>query len=310
MLRSEPPAPMRTLGEFFAMAQALEEAATARYAALGVEMRRLDLPDVAAVFEHLAAEERGHAEQVGGWAHARIGTAPDPAWIRWQPPETFDEEEARAFASSSLASAYRALSMAVRNEERAFALWSYIAAQAEDPAIKAAAERMAGEELHHAALLRRERRRAFHRERQGRGTAAGVPAQRLPPAETAAGIEQALATLLSALAERAGKAGQASELRRMAAEALDMAGAAVAEGARAVARQDAAAPSIDSDAPAGLTTALRLGEQAVEIYLDAGEATQDEMAMERFQSLAKRGIARLALLRHMTGEAGQSSPGG
>ena len=135
MLRSEPPAPMRTLGEFFAMAQALEEAATARYAALGVEMRRLDLPDVAAVFEHLAAEERGHAEHVGGWAHARIGTAPDPAWIRWQPPETFDEEEARAFASSSLASAYRALSMAVRNEERAFALGSYIAAQAEEPAI-------------------------------------------------------------------------------------------------------------------------------------------------------------------------------
>jgi rubrerythrin len=51
--------------------------------------------------------------------------------------------------------------MAVRNEERAFTLWSYIAAQAEEKEIQPAAERMAHEELGHASLLRRARREAY-----------------------------------------------------------------------------------------------------------------------------------------------------
>jgi rubrerythrin len=58
--------------------------------------------------------------------------------------------------------------MAVRNEERAFTLWSYIAAQAEEKEIQPAAERMAHEELGHAWLLRRARRAAYRAERVGR----------------------------------------------------------------------------------------------------------------------------------------------
>jgi rubrerythrin len=302
LLRNEPPAPMRTLDEFFAVAHALEEEASARYAVLADQMRILDLPDVAAVFERLAVEERGHADKVEGWAGSVIGAAPDPAWIRWQPPETFDEEEARAMATSSLASAYRALSMAVRNEERAFALWTYIAAQAEDSAIQAAAERMAGEELHHAALLRRERRRAFHAERRHRDATTAPATQRLPPAEETARIEQALGALLSALAEGDAAADQASELRRLAAEALEMASAAVTEDSGVAAHRRDDVPQLEGDAPDGLPKALRLGERAVEAYLDAGDAAQEEAEMRRFQSLAERSIARLALLRRMAGD--------
>ncbi|MBV1795929.1 ferritin family protein [Siccirubricoccus sp. G192] len=255
-------------------------------------MRALDLPEVAAVFEHLAAEERGHADQVEGWARSATGAPPDSAWLRWQPPETFDEEAARAMGSSNLASAYRALSMAVRNEERAFALWTYIAAQAEDPAIQAAAERMAGEELRHAALFRRERRRAFHAERQAMMAEERRP--RLPPAEEAARAERALAPLLAALAEAEPAADRAAELRRLAM-------AAAATAAEAPAPDAETGPVPGSEAPADLAGALRLAERAVEAYLDAADAAREEEALRHLQSLAEQAIARIALLRQMAG---------
>jgi rubrerythrin len=290
-LRSEPAKPLRTLDEFFAIAQRLEQEAAARYAQLATRMRALDLPEVAAVFEHLAAEERGHADRVEDWSRSETGAPPDSARLRWQPPEAFDEEAARAMASSSLASAYRALSMAVRNEERAFALWTYIAAEAEDPAIQVAAERMAGEELRHAALLRRERRRAFHAGRQAPAADAAPAPPRLPPAAEAARSERALAALLAALAEDAAP-GQAPELRRLAAEAAGMAGEAAAFHA------DAETPG-GGEPPDGLPEALRLAERAVEAYLDAADGAQEEARLRQLQSLAERAIARIALLRQM-----------
>ena len=59
--------------------------------------------------------------------------------------------------------------MAVRNEERAFAFWSYVAAHAEVAEVRQAAETMAHEELGHVSILRRERRNAFHAERRSGG---------------------------------------------------------------------------------------------------------------------------------------------
>jgi hypothetical protein len=61
-----------------------------------------------------------------------------------------------------------ALAIAARNEERAFAFWSYVAAFAEKSDIKKAAEAMAGEELRHVAMLRKERRRTYHGEHDAR----------------------------------------------------------------------------------------------------------------------------------------------
>ncbi len=92
LLRTEPPAPVRSLDELFAIAEALEREAVTRYTGLAAQMRAAGQPAVAEVFEHLATVERSHAEQVEGWARTVTGHLPDPAWIRWQPPETFDEE--------------------------------------------------------------------------------------------------------------------------------------------------------------------------------------------------------------------------
>lgn len=291
-LKSEPPEPVRSLDELFSLAESLETEAARRYAELAEHMAAQDLPEVAAVFRDLVEEERGHAEHVAGWARSTTGSPPDPARIRWQPPETFDEEEARQITSSRLASAYRALSMAVRNEERAFALWTYIAAQAGSPEIQAAAERMAGEELRHAALLRRARRRAWHAERDR--VAAGAPQ---PPAlQRAEQAEAVLARLLPALTTSHASSG---ELRRLAAEAEGAAQACTRLGS------DAAPPRpAEGDPPATVEEALRLAERAAEAYLDAADAAREEDSLHRLQRLAEGAIARIAVLRRLAGRDG------
>lgn len=159
-------------------------------------MRRQNKSDLAAVFTQLAAAEREHVDSVARWSQSRRGKDPDPALVRWEAPETFDAETATEVTSSRLMTPYRALPMAVRNEERAFAFWSYLVAYSEDPEIKKASETMAKEELGHVATLRKERRRAYHREHD-RMPAAGAR----PPADQidARKLELCLATHLAAL---------------------------------------------------------------------------------------------------------------
>lgn len=288
-LKAEPPGPVRSLGEFFALALALETEAAAHYGTLAQKMREHDLPEVAAVFDHLVAEEGQHAAAIERWSREATGSAPDPGWLRWQPPDPFDEDAAQAIASSRLASAYRALSLAVRNEERAFLLWTYIAAQAEDPAIRAAAEAVAVEELRHAAILRQERRRAFHAAR--RAETAAQPAT--PAGAAARAVERDLAEGLAALARRPAFAAAASELRRLAAEARAMAGDAAADAAT-----EEAQPPAATEGPS-LAALRRLAERAAELYLEAADAARDEQALLRQQACAERAIARIARLGAM-----------
>ncbi|MGG5810012.1 ferritin-like domain-containing protein [Falsiroseomonas sp. CW058] len=276
LLKAEPPDAVRSLPELFALAHAMEEEAATRYAALADSMEAMGLARVAAVFRDLVEEERGHAHHVDEWSRGVTGSGPSPAQLRWTPPETMDEDEARGFASSHLASAYRALSMAVRNEERAFALWTYIAARAESPEIRRAAERMAEEELRHAALLRRERRRAFREDRQP-----GAP--RGHPLARAAAAEARLATILGALP---------GDGTRLAAEAR-----AMGEEASELAEEAGAAAAPPPSGTDGIEEALRLAEQASEAYLDAADAAREDRHLGRLQSLAERAIARIAVLR-------------
>lgn len=289
-LKTEPPAPVRSLGEFFAIALALETESAARYGELARRMRDLGLPDVAAVFEHLVAEEDHHAAAIERWSREATGTAPDVTWLRWRPADAFDEEAAQTIASSQLASAYRALSLAVRNEERAFLLWTHIAAQAEDPEIRAAAEAIAFEELRHAAKLRQERRRAFHAARRGGAETRTA----MPPEAAARAVERELAAGLAALARAAAFATAAPELRRLAAEAQAMAG-----DADAAAGEPASATAEDA---ASLALLRRLAERAAELYLEAADGARDEQALLRLQSHADRAIARIARLAAMDSE--------
>ncbi len=143
LLKSEPAGTLHSLDELFALAHAMEQEAATRYTELADEMRRQNKHDLADVFADLAAAEREHVDSVTRWSQSRRHRDPDPALVRWDAPETFDAETAAEIKASRLMTPYRALAMAVRNEERAFAFWSYLAGYSDDAEIKTAAEAIA-----------------------------------------------------------------------------------------------------------------------------------------------------------------------
>lgn len=157
ILRREPPARIELADELLAVAYAMELEAGQRYRVLCDHMRQQGEAQLATIFDFLARIEDKHAQEIDARARAVIGTAVDPTRVRWELPENFDEEETRSY----LLTPYRALAIAVRNEERAFAFFTYLAANTEDDDVRKLAEESAKDELDHAALLRRERRKAW-----------------------------------------------------------------------------------------------------------------------------------------------------
>jgi rubrerythrin len=282
ILRREPPGRAESLEEVFAIAHAMEHEAATRYAELAVRMRREGNAALADVFDRLAAEERGHVDSIVHWSERESGRVPDPARVRWDLSDAFDDEGAGTTAPSLL-TAYRALSMAVRNEERAFAFWSYVAAHARSADVRQAAETMAHEELGHVAALRRERRRAFHAQRS---PAPGAAQRR----EVVADFERLERRLAERLEQMAGTAepAEATRLRDAARDARDTAGQLAIEPLPVT---DAAWTGEDPD------DAVALSELLVDLYLGAAERIRDEAALARAQGLAGRAISRLAWLR-------------
>jgi hypothetical protein len=172
---------------------------------------------------------------------------------------------------------YRALSVAVRNEERAFVFWSYVAAHGETAEVRRAAEGLAAKELDHVALLRRHRRLAFHVMRKGARQVQSTAAMELDLAEAC--------DRLSDVAE----GGRAARLKVIAADA----------------RRIAADPHLlalpPSDKAAGPGQALiepvDLAEALVDRYLEAAEQAEREELVAKAQSLAEAAIERLTWLR-------------
>jgi len=278
LLKAEPAGTIHSPDEIFALAHAMEQEAAMRYASLADEMRRQGKVDLAMVFEHLAAEERSHVDSVVRWSKSHLGAPPDPARISWEGPETFDAQTISEITSSALMTPYRALSMAVRNEERAFAFWSYVAAHANQGEIKRAAETMARQELEHVAKLRKERRRAYHEERRSeRPSDDEISSDGIDAGILEAKLAQHLEKLAAGLA--AGGSGRANELleetRRMSAEASGFG------------RFPAEAEQRDPQA---------IAEMLIEAYLEAAEVARTPSELHRMQDLAQRSIARLAWL--------------
>ena len=150
------------------IANAIEREAVERYATLARIMDRRGETELAAAFRRMLDEERSHVEAVARWT-ATLGEAPpDTAQFRWRLPPDLSKSWDEVAASARL-TPYRAFAIAVDNEQRAFALYSYLAAAAEDPKVAAQAEALAKEELRHAALMRRWRS-AIRRSRGSVGT--------------------------------------------------------------------------------------------------------------------------------------------
>lgn len=143
-----------------------EHEAIKRYSQLASDMREAGNESAAALFERMVTEEQEHERLLQEWmAKESIPRNPDIGPIRWRDPQvsTTYNDEAR---DPHYSTPYKALAFAVNNEENAFRFYTHVAAESDNEAVRKYAEILAREELGHAALLRAERRLAFHAERE------------------------------------------------------------------------------------------------------------------------------------------------
>lgn len=159
-LTSEPTTSIRSIDALLAVALAMEKESADRYADLAQRMRAAGRRVLAEAFDSIVSEEIGRTDMVVGWSRKVTYKSPEILQPEAVPQDVFDEEGI-GLVSPELVDAYRSLAVAARNEERAFGLWSYVAAHGVSQKVRETAERMAREELKHGKTLRRERRKAF-----------------------------------------------------------------------------------------------------------------------------------------------------
>jgi rubrerythrin len=157
---------VKTPRDLMTIALQAEREAIRRYSELQLKMQQFDNLPATRLFERMVDEEKSHESLLLQWMNKlQLDENPDIGPVSWQDPNVLSiyNSEARDPVYSS---PYRALTFAVHNEEIAFSFYTHVAANTDNNEIRKFAEVLAREELAHAALLRSERRRAFHNERQ------------------------------------------------------------------------------------------------------------------------------------------------
>lgn len=298
--------PIRTVEGLMDLASGMEHDAAVRYEQLAEAMDRRGEAALAKLFRELAELEREHEEGIARWAVRDGLRRPEPARFTWHLPETFGDEAEGAAAH--ILTPYEALAVAVRNEERAFAFYTYVSAMADGSEVRRRAESLAREELNHVALLRDWRRRAYHDARPARQR--DLPGSPEELRALALGLDRASAEVDTAAAAAMDDGGypEAAGLMRHAAEQVERRAAAhgpasggpapgstAAEGARAAGLLRAGALT-----PAGaLRLSLRDAEEVVSLYLETAEHAADQRLLEEAQRLAEQAMGRLALVRSL-----------
>jgi rubrerythrin len=271
-----------------ALAHALEAEAARRYRNLAAQMRRREETRLAELFDFLAGIEEKHAAQIVGRAVEALGGWDATQFIALDVPETFDAEA----GNSRRLTPYRALAIAVRNEERAFAFYTYVAADAPDETSRRLAEELAKDELAHAFLLRSERRKAYREEVRRRPSALDrIPATLEEFWSLCADTEWSAARYHQAMAEALPEQTQTAAAFLAAAqeEERDAQEAAACIGQTLPSEALAAPPTVDG--------ALRLLEEAFDRYADIAERSKNEAVVQAAQRRAGQAVHRLTLAR-------------
>jgi len=151
--------------ELMNIALQAERESIRRYSLLALQMREVNNVSAARLFERIVDEEREHEHFLLQWmAKEGIPEVESISPIKWSElhiSTPYNDEACNSYYTTP----YRALAFAVHNEEIAFAFYSHVAAQSQNKTVRQHAKILAREELGHAALLRVERRKAFHEER-------------------------------------------------------------------------------------------------------------------------------------------------
>ena len=157
---------VKTTSDLMSIALQAEREAIRRYSELARSMREGNNDFASDLFERMVIEEREHERLLLEWmAQENISENANIGPISWRDPQistTYNDEARDPYYSTP----YRALAFAVHNEEIAFRFYTHVAADSDNKAVRQYAEILAREELGHAALLRAERRRAYHAERE------------------------------------------------------------------------------------------------------------------------------------------------
>lgn len=284
------------------IANAIERESMKRYAALADTMERRGDAATAAAFRVMLEEERRHADEVARWAAGLGEAVAEPGRFDWQLPaelsDSWDE-----ISGSALLTPYRAFAIAVDNEKRAFALYSYLAARATDSRVRAQAERLGIEELGHAAVMRRWRREAWHRERRA---AREEPLSEAAPITSAEALnallarrEAAIAQAHRALAARLRQAGDGESARLLEA-LLETPSHPAASAARPP------APVPDTDDPLPLLVAAQRPLEALSEELEAVMGAATGALFEQAEAALVSVVTRLARIALRTASAMQA----
>lgn len=303
LLAVEPRGKIGSLEGLIGLANAIEVEAVARYTQLAALMERRGEAATAAAFGDMVEIERRHVDMVARLAQSLRQAVPPAEGFTWYlPPEVAESWD--AVQHSALLTPYRALAIAVTNEERTFALYSYVAAHADDGAVAQQAEALAREELAHAAELRVRRRLAYRRE---------FPAS----AHSVAAAVKCLADfrILDARLMR-----QAADAHHAIAAALAAAGDT--DSARlisALAEREEEAAATGSGTPAAaapgtkaavlLQQALRPLEAASEVYEDLIAQTAEEDLLQAAQAALHRVVEAIGALGRRLNQLGARAGG-
>ncbi len=293
LLTAAPPAPVRSLGELYAIAFDLAQRAAQRYGSLAERIDQNFWP-VRSVFEVLATRERDRADNLSAACLAACGKRPDAADLRWAPIDLVPAAEIADIGDSSLSTPYTAWALAARHRQRAFVFWTYVIALAEDPLVRQAAEDLAREALFDGNLLRRERRLAWRAERKI-GTEDVTTHDGMDEAGSAALLESLLFKDMMAWSQGLDPAQRqqlfAPGLAPLPPPSLTPTGRGGTDAG-------------DAEIELVKRRALRRAEQLSNIYLDEADRAADQSSMELAQKLAAQSILRLASLRHLVSEPG------
>jgi rubrerythrin len=280
-----------SLEDLLGVANAIEVEAVVRYDQLAEQMERRGEIETAAVFREMSEIEKHHVDAVARRAASlKQGVPPSPDFV-WRLPQeiggSWDEAQ-----HSSLLTPYRALAIAVTNEERAFAYYSYIAARTSDPQVAELAEGLALDELAHAAELRVRRRLAYHREFPGSRAPAAAKIESLADfRDLERRLEQHTAEAHREIAGQLAAAGDAES----AAMVMSM---APAESAAELAADRSPALEGRGEAAALLHGAVRPLEAASEVYEDLIARAEQEDVLTAAQTALRRAVERISILGH------------
>jgi hypothetical protein len=293
LLTAVPPAPVRSLGELYAIAFDMAQRAAQRYDVLADRIDDGFWP-VRGVFEVLATRERDRADSLSAACVAACGKRPDPSDLRWAPIDLVPAAEIADVKDSSLSTPYTAWALATRHRQRAFVFWTYVIALAEDPLVWLAAEDLAREALSDGNLLRRERRLAWRAERKS-GAEHAMAHDGTDESASAALLESLLLKDMITWSQGLDPA------RRE--QLLTLGPVSLPPPFLTPTDRDGTEPGY-AEIEQVKRRALRRAEQLSNIYLDEADRAADQSTMELAQKLAAQSIMRLAGLRNIASASG------